>query len=717
MISASEEMHDEKVQFSELIEHLNKVLEPRGIELKRVKWNPETDGSIEDFKNKISDCEMCLTLYWHDLAGNSEQEMNTAYEELKEGNNPRKLYVFFKEPAEIMSTALKDFKLNFVSNYGHFFCKFENVDTMNLHFILQLESYPNIGLSYQDEFVSINNGIIMVGGKEFVCLDKVHFAARNLEYQNLQKELERLDKQISEIKARNHDGSYSKELEVNMSKRNDLADELKMLQYHLYDIALNFAKYPENMNSNRMQKARELFEKGNVAEADALFDMKQIEIEDDLDKKLITELRNKRESRIKDLILAAKFAITNTTKTESERFSKARDEYENAISIAKEINYSDDKYADLIFEYAFMLNEFKRFDDAIRNYTESFNIYQKLLQDNQVKYLPRAASTANNIATLQHELSRYSLAESNYQFAVQAFRKLSLDSPDLYFPKLARSLNNLAYLYVDMDEDKKAEQLYIEALEIFRQLEISKSGQYLLDIAQIQINLGNLNRKLQQYEDAEIALREAQDILNRLSLDSPNLYLKEKSLAFIVLADIQVSQNRISDADSNYHKAIDAYRKLAKDNPMACQPELSIALSKHADFLCDCGKYEDAEKEYLDALVLCNKLSEHQPESYLPRKALVLHNLAMLMAQVGRYDDAIAYQKDVVSILKDFSHDACLPQFANSLKHLAIYLTDVQNFNEAKEILLKALEIYKQLEENNPGVYVEQIYDIWRYLK
>ena len=71
MIVASDEMHEEKIQFSNLIEALNEALEPRGIELERVKWNPETDGSVEDFMEEVKDCDMCLTLYWRELAENA----------------------------------------------------------------------------------------------------------------------------------------------------------------------------------------------------------------------------------------------------------------------------------------------------------------------------------------------------------------------------------------------------------------------------------------------------------------------------------------------------------------------------------------------------------------------------------------------------------------------------------------------------------------------
>ena len=91
LVAASEEMFDEKLAFTDVITALNKALVPRGVELERIKWNPATDGTIEDFRAKLSECEMCLTLYWNELVGNSEGELNAAYQDLKEGKNPRQL--------------------------------------------------------------------------------------------------------------------------------------------------------------------------------------------------------------------------------------------------------------------------------------------------------------------------------------------------------------------------------------------------------------------------------------------------------------------------------------------------------------------------------------------------------------------------------------------------------------------------------------------------
>ena len=274
MIAASEEMHEEKLEFTNLIEHLNEVLEPRGVELKRIKWNPDTDGSIEEYKTKLNDFEMCFTLYWRDLAGNSEQELNTAYQELKCGNNPRNLYVLFKEPSENLTEELRAFKANFVTNFGQFYSKFENVDTMNLYFILQFEAYHNHLCGNDDQLVKVSGGKVLVANKEFVNLDNVPFVALNKDYQMLKNELFELDTQVAEIlkryKADSDNDDIKDELMVLMSKRKKLADEFDEFQVHLYDIALNFAKTAGEKYSERMRKSRELFELGDVIGADKI---------------------------------------------------------------------------------------------------------------------------------------------------------------------------------------------------------------------------------------------------------------------------------------------------------------------------------------------------------------------------------------------------------------------------------------------------------------
>jgi len=80
MIAATKELRQEMLEFTSLIQHLNKVLRPRGIELKRVKWNSEEEKG--DFQEKLKDCEFCLKLYWTELSSNSEKSSKASIRNL-----------------------------------------------------------------------------------------------------------------------------------------------------------------------------------------------------------------------------------------------------------------------------------------------------------------------------------------------------------------------------------------------------------------------------------------------------------------------------------------------------------------------------------------------------------------------------------------------------------------------------------------------------------
>ena len=130
-----------------MIQQLNKALKPRGIEIEPIKWEyldsyMNEERKQTEYNNALKECELCLVMYWTRFGEYTEEELTTAWECLKSGNNPKKLYVYFKEPCN-ETKELKDFKDSFVTRYGHFYCKFENVDTLRLNFLLQFEQYQN----------------------------------------------------------------------------------------------------------------------------------------------------------------------------------------------------------------------------------------------------------------------------------------------------------------------------------------------------------------------------------------------------------------------------------------------------------------------------------------------------------------------------------------------------------------------------------------------
>ena len=104
-LASSEELKQERLELADLVENLNQRLSALGLQIQLVKWE-YLDASMgpkhkqEEYNEALRDCEMCLVLYWTRFGDYTAIELNTAYEELCAGHNPKKLYVYFKDGAE-----------------------------------------------------------------------------------------------------------------------------------------------------------------------------------------------------------------------------------------------------------------------------------------------------------------------------------------------------------------------------------------------------------------------------------------------------------------------------------------------------------------------------------------------------------------------------------------------------------------------------------------
>ena len=494
LVAASEEMFDEKLAFSDVIGALNKALAPRGVELERIKWNPDTDGTIEEFCAKLSECEMCLTLYWNELAGNSEGELNAAYQDLKAGKNPRQLFVFFKEPSAEISEELRDFKANFVTRYGHFFCKFENVDTMNLQFVLQFEAYHNRQRSEQEKVITIKNGMLNVGDTKVLNLANVPFSAMNKECQRLQKELAELEEQLAAARAKHVADPEDEEAEETYfalrSKRKKLLEEFDKYEEHLYDIALNFAKLDESRYSDRIRRAKEEFEKGNVVAADEILDLEKTK----RDAKLARQEAKNLKKQIEVFLAITKTAMANTKLSVSERFARACEAYEETVENAKLVVDYDDKLAEIHYNYAHLLLHFHKIQEAILHYSEAKKIYNRLKEFNFEKYAPTEAGMLCNIVYCLQEDTHFDISTADYYYdeALDIFRQLAEINPKQYEPSEISILSSYAYLLEANRQYAKAKKIFLRTLEICERKESRDLEDYSYEIQCIKDILDNI---------------------------------------------------------------------------------------------------------------------------------------------------------------------------------------------------------------------------------
>ena len=104
-LASSEELRPERLEMTDLIHQLNKLFKCRGLEIDIEKWEYlDSAMSItrkqDDYNKVLKTCDICLVMYWRRFGDFTGEELELAYQQMKSGNKPHKIYLFFKELTE-----------------------------------------------------------------------------------------------------------------------------------------------------------------------------------------------------------------------------------------------------------------------------------------------------------------------------------------------------------------------------------------------------------------------------------------------------------------------------------------------------------------------------------------------------------------------------------------------------------------------------------------
>lgn len=348
-LASSCELKEEREMMAALANSLNTVLEPQGIRTIVIEWE-NLDASMgelhkqEDYNKKLRECEMCMVLYWTTFGKYTKTELDVAYNELTSGNNPRKLYVYFKDGEKELSPELREFRDSFPIKYGHFFTEFKNMDTLKAHFLLQFMDYQSQML--QDfKAVELKDGKVLVGGNEYVSLQNVPFAGNNDEYNELKEDILELEDDLAELDHNNP--RYKKKSE----KLSTLKEKLKSLEAGLWDTALEITRLCTQKCSDRLRRAMDCFNQGDNKAAAAI--LKEDEIYKDAQQNInLLQLgRDGLLANIEELLL--KIKLLRPSYSASPRVVNAANEEISAI-LTKVIEYASiafGEYSEEVFKY------------------------------------------------------------------------------------------------------------------------------------------------------------------------------------------------------------------------------------------------------------------------------------------------------------------------------------------------------------------------------
>ena len=130
---------------------------------------------------------MFLALF-HTKAGQfTIEEFDIATEEFKKHASP-KVYTYCKDlqEGEQESPELVEFKRRLFEELGHYWCRYNNRDSMQLHFVMQLQLVETSGLV---EELKLEEGTVTFEGMPIAKIDNLQFAAGNEAYQKMSAEL------------------------------------------------------------------------------------------------------------------------------------------------------------------------------------------------------------------------------------------------------------------------------------------------------------------------------------------------------------------------------------------------------------------------------------------------------------------------------------------------------------------------------------------------
>ena len=676
-LASSDELEMERLQFDSLFNHLNRIFRPRGLYLELSKWE-YLDSSMgpkhkqEEYNEELKTCEMCMVMYWTKFGEYTGEELMTAYEELKEGRNPKKLYVFFKEPGDV-TPELKSFKESFATEFGHFYCKFENVDSMRLQFLLQLETYQT---SEMKDLVKVEDSKVKVDGKDMVDLDNIPFAAKNRRYRELKNDIEKIESEIRTfegILAAGPNEAISDLLGKKRSERYYKKEELSEHESFLFDTAQRIARQQGDRISERMSRAIQAFEDGRASDAnaileEALHDARELRKEIARTKDILKQQQESAAVSISELLLKTSVTLADDSRPVDDRVKETHEIYQEAYALANESDYDREKHMDLLSKYGEFLKTYAKYEDCLRVRTELLELVSSVFGESH----PDVASSYNNIGFVYGATGDYSKALEYYEKSL----KIRLSVLGENHPDVATSYNNIGSVYDDMGDYSKALEYYEKSLRI----RLSVLGENHPDVASSYNNIGFVYGATGDYSKAL------------------EYYEKDLKIGLSVLGenhpDVASSYNNIGSVYYNmgdYSKALEYLEK-------SLRIWLPILGENHPDVATNYNnigsvyyKMSDYSKvlEYIEKSlkILLSVLGENHPDV-----ATNYNNIGLVYKQMGDYSKALEYLEKSLNIRLSVLGENH-PDVALSYNNIGSVYKQMGDYSKALEYYEKSLRI------------------------
>ena len=693
-LASSNELNYDRNSFQALIAKLDDIYEPRGIRIKCRRWEDFpaycTGERTQDVYNKtVRSCDMCICMFHKEAGQYTVEEFEQALDEYKTNHSHPKTFVYIRAlvEGEVETDELKAFKDQLFKSIGHYWCNYACDDSMNLHFVMQLERLiPDMGLSAGDSSqLKVEEGNVTLQGIKIADYTNLPFAAANPEYCNLKEKYTQLDKDITQLRALGIDDTHDL-LREKVIERQKCQEQIINMEKQLLDMAFQVNKSISSNSpmSERKRLAIEMFEQGNIKgvinvlnEEDMASEAKQAELEiargrqlvqsgNDLIEKGIQTIQ----AQVEEYILRAKALMLDFDN--ADRFSLACNAYERAVELTRN-HLSQAELADRLNDYYCFLYDNNQFTKCEAYIEECVSIRADLCRDHPETYEPELALSYNNLAVLYSDTQRFQESEAMHRSALAIYERLVKANPQVYEPDLATSYNNLGNLYKKTQRFEESESMHKSALAIHERLAKANPQAYEQELANSYNNLAVLYKDTQRFQESEEMYKSALAIHERLAKANPQAYEPDLADSYNNLANLYNATHRFRECEAMHKSALAIRERLAKADPQAYEPDLADSYNNLAVLYSDTQQFQESEAMYKSAIAICERLAKANPKTYEPALAVSYNNLAILYSDTQRFEESESMHKSAIAIrerLAKANPQAYEPDLANSYNNL-----------------------------------------------
>ena len=703
-LASSDELENDRMAFGNLVRKLDKIYERRGIRVELFEWE-DYDAAYngqrkqDEYNDHIKASDLFLALF-HTKAGKfTIEEFDVATEEFRQKAAP-KVYVYCKDlqAGESESPELAEFKRRLFDEMGHYWCRYGNRDTMQLHFVMQLQLVES---SRMDALKVDEKGAVTLDGTPVAHMDQLPFAAGNEAYRKMQAELlelpDKIDKARERVKKLPDDEDLRDDLQAKLDHYNQLKEDFAQLQQNLFNTAKTIANLQQQQVSAMLRRAIEAFECGDLERANALLDEIAHEADRHMERleqhqELLEKDRQIVHQDIDAFMLQAQTVLADTDIPIEETIDRVLAIYAKADDWAQRSAYDKEKYAQLLSVYGSFLFSYAYYNEA----ETILNRLIAMCEGAHGTDNPSTALAYNSIAGVYLQQGKYDKA---HEYFFKALGILDKASDSDYLDTKIWICNNVGLTFTYIGDYHNALKYYGKALSIQEQLGTVKSEA----TGGLYINIADAYRLLGDFDNALEYCNKAFEILEEELEPIPTTLAQSYNIGGLTLSAI----GELDEAIKLFNIAIDINEMAyGLDHPLTAHAYSAIAQTYFAKGAFDKG------------LEYCNKALDIQEKKLGTENQLTASSycqIGIAHNSLGDYEKGLQFCRKALEIQQHIFGEKH-QSIASSLVIIGQAYYGMQDFEMAMKYFKQALEMFEEVlgpEHVNVAVTTECIGNVF----